>query len=99
MKDEPFTAAATAPIVDGLPEQQELADDKARHERPEGVRSSQMDLSHSPGHPPGEIVTNIDPGGHSGEFSVWLGKAQYSGNLRPRMLRLFSRLLDIRITP
>lgn len=57
MKDEPFTAAVTAPIVDGLPEQQELADDKARHERPEGVRSSQMDLSHSPGHPPGEIVT------------------------------------------
>lgn len=57
MKDEPFTAAAAASIVDGLPEQQELAGDKARHERPEGVGSSQMDLSHSPGHPPGEIVT------------------------------------------
>lgn len=57
VKDEPFTAAATASIVDGLPEQQELAGDKTRHERPEGVRSSQMDLSHSPGHPPGEIVT------------------------------------------
>lgn len=57
MKDEPFSAAAAAPIVDGLPEHRELVGDKARHERPEGARSSHMDLSHSPGHPPGEIVT------------------------------------------
>ena len=69
MKDEPLTAAATAPIVDGLPEQQELADDKTRHERPEGVRSSQMDLSHSPGH--GTADKKLD---HQVRFGVeWEG--------------------------
>lgn len=40
----------------GFPERQELLGGEARHERPEGVRSSHMDLSHPPKRPPGGIV-------------------------------------------
>lgn len=47
---------AAAPLVYGFPERQELLDGEARHERPEGVRSSHMDLSHPPERPPGGIV-------------------------------------------
>lgn len=47
---------AAAPLVDGFSEQHELVGGKARHERPEGVRSSHMDLSHPPERPPGGIV-------------------------------------------
>lgn len=47
---------AAAPPVDGFSEQQELVGGEARHERPEWVRSSHMDLSHAPERPPGGIV-------------------------------------------
>ena len=47
---------AAAPLVDGFSEQQELLGGEARHERPEAVRSSHMDLSHPPERPPGGIV-------------------------------------------
>ena len=48
--------AAAARLVDGFSAQQELVGGEARHERPEGVRSSHMDLSHPPERPPGGIV-------------------------------------------
>lgn len=41
-----------APLVNGFSEQREPVCGEARHERPEGVRSSHMDLSHSPEHHP-----------------------------------------------
>ncbi len=47
---------AAAPLVDSFSEQLEVVGGEARHERPEGVRSSHMDLSHPPERPPGGIV-------------------------------------------
>ena len=47
---------AVAFFVDGFSEQQELVDGESRHERPEGVLSSHIDLSHPSEHPPGGIV-------------------------------------------
>ena len=47
---------AAAPLVNGFSEQQELVGGQTRHERPEGVRSAHMDLSHPPERPPREIV-------------------------------------------
>lgn len=47
---------AAAPLVDGFSEQLELVGGEVRHERPEWVRSSHMDLPHSPERPPGGIV-------------------------------------------
>ncbi len=46
---------AAASLVDGFSEQQELVDGKARHERPEGVLSSHLDLSRPSEHPSGGI--------------------------------------------
>lgn len=46
---------AAAPFADGFSEQQELVGGQARHERPKGVRSSHIDLSHPPERPPGRI--------------------------------------------
>lgn len=48
--------AAAARLVDDFSEQQELVDGEARHERPEGVCLSHMDLHHPPERPPGGIV-------------------------------------------
>lgn len=44
---------ATATHVGGLSEQKELVGDEARHEYPEGVRSSHIELSHLQAHPSG----------------------------------------------
>lgn len=43
---------AAAPLVDSFSEQQELVGGEARLKRPEGVRSSHIDLSHPPERPP-----------------------------------------------
>ena len=94
MKDEPLTAAATAPIVDGLPEQQELADDKTRHERPEGVRSSRMDLSRPPERPPGGIVTKQRSGWALGQILRLAGKSKAFGAFRSPNHHLLSKLLE-----
>lgn len=48
--------AAAARLVDGFSVQQELVGGEARHEHPEGVCLSHMDLSHPPERPPGGIV-------------------------------------------
>ena len=47
---------ASALLVDGFSGQQEPIDGETRYERPKGVRSSHMDLSHPPERPPGGIV-------------------------------------------
>lgn len=47
---------AAVPLVDGFSEQWELVGGQVRRERPKGVRSSHMDLSHPPERPPGGIV-------------------------------------------
>lgn len=48
---------AAARLVDGLSVQQDLVGSQARHEHPEGIRSSHTDLSHPPPErPPGGIV-------------------------------------------
>lgn len=61
--------AAAARLVDGFSVQQELLGGEARHEHPEGVCLSHMDLSHPPERPEG-LSPNKDPGGRSGKFSV-----------------------------
>lgn len=67
--------AAAARLVDGFSVQQELIGGEARHEHPEGVCLSHMDLPHPPERPPEGLSPNKDPGGRSGKFSVWLGRA------------------------
>lgn len=65
---------AAAPLVDGFSEQHELVGGKARHERPEGVRSSHMDLSHPPERPPGGIVAKQRSGWALGQILCLAGK-------------------------
>lgn len=60
---------AAAPLVEDFSEQQGLVSGQARHERPEGIRSSHMDLPHPPERPPGGIVAK-QRSGCSGNFSV-----------------------------
>ena len=86
---------ATASLVDGFSEQQELVGGEARLKRPEGVRSSHMDLSHPPERQPGGIGAKQRFGRCSGKFFVWLGRAWHSGALRPSNYHLLSKLLDI----
>lgn len=52
--DDDFIAAV--PLVSSFSEQQEFVGGQTRHELPEGVRSSHIDLSHPPDRPPGGIV-------------------------------------------
>jgi len=47
---------AAVPLTEGFSEQPELVGGQARHERPEGIRFSHMDLPHLPERPPGGIV-------------------------------------------
>lgn len=86
---------AAAPLVDSFSEQQELVGGEARLKRPEGVRSSHIDLSHPPERPPGGIGAKQRFGRCSGKFYVWLGRAWHSGALRPSNYHLLSKLLDI----
>lgn len=75
---------AAAPLVDGLSEQQELVGGEARHERPEAVRSTHIEICpiRPNAHPEG-LSPNKDPGGRSGGFFVcWEGRS-FSGGLRP----------------
>ena len=59
---------AAASLVDGFSEQLELVGGEARHDVPEGVRSSHMDLSHPPERPPGGIVANQRSGWALGQI-------------------------------
>ena len=72
---------AAAPLVDGFSEQQELVGGEARHERPEGVRSSHMDLSHPPERPPGGIVAKQRSGWALGQILCLAGKSIAFGGL------------------
>ena len=78
---EPPAAAAAAPLVDGLSEQQELVGGQARHERSEGVRSSHIDLSHPPERPPGGIVAKQRSGWALGQILCLAGKSMAFGGL------------------
>lgn len=60
--------AAAARLVDGFSVQQELVGGEARHERPEGVCLSHMDLSHLPERPPGGIVAKQRSGRALGQI-------------------------------
>lgn len=59
---------AASPLVYGFPERQELLGGEARHERPEGVRSSHADLSHSPERTPGSIAAKQRSGWALGQI-------------------------------
>lgn len=72
---------AAAPLVYGFPERQELLGGEARHERPEGVRSSHMDLSHPPERPPGGIVAKQRSGRALGQILCLVGKSMAFGDL------------------
>lgn len=72
---------AAAPLVDGFSEQQELDCGEARHERPEGVRSSHMDLSHPPERPPGGIVAKQRSRWALGQTLCLAGKSIAFGGL------------------
>lgn len=72
---------AAAPLVYGFPERQELLGGEARHERPEGVRSSHMDLSHPPERPPGGIVAKQRSGRALGQILCLAGKSMAFGDL------------------
>jgi len=54
---------------------------EARHERPEGVRSFHMDLSHPPERPPGGIVAKQRSGWALGRILCLAGKSITFGNL------------------
>lgn len=66
---------AAAPLVDGFPEQQELVGGQARHERPEGIRSSHMDLPHPPERPHGGIVAKQRFGWALGQILCLAGRS------------------------
>lgn len=72
---------AAAPLVYGFPERQELLGGEARHERPEGVRSSHMDLSHPPERPPGGIVAKQRSGRALGQILCLVEKSMAFGDL------------------
>ena len=72
---------AAAPLVYGFPERQELVGGVARHERPEGVRSSHMDLPHLPERPPGGIVATQRSGWALGQILRLAGKSMAFGDL------------------
>lgn len=85
---------AAAPLVDGFSEQQELVGGEARHERPEGVRSSHMDLSHPPERPHGRIVAKQRSGWALGQILCLAGKGIAFGDRRAPGNYLLSKLLD-----
>lgn len=66
---------AAAPLVDGFSEQLEVVGGEARNERPEGVRSSHMDLPHPPERPPGGIVAKQRSGWALGQILHLAGKS------------------------
>lgn len=72
---------AAAPLVYGFPERQELLGGEARHERPEGVRSSHLDLSHPPERPPGGIVAKQRSGRALGQILCLVGESMAFGDL------------------
>lgn len=73
--------AAAARLVDGFSVQQELVGGEARHERPEGVCLSHMDLSHPPERPPGGIVAKQRSGRALGQILCLAGKSIAFGEL------------------
>lgn len=85
---------AAAPLVYGFPERQELFGGMARHERPEGVRSSHMDLPHLPERPPGGIVATQRSGWALGQILRLTGKSMAFGAFRPPNHHLLSKLLE-----
>lgn len=85
---------AAAPLVDGFSGQLELVGGEARHDGPEGVRSSHMDLSRPPERPPGGIVAKQRSGWALGQILCSLGRAKHSGALRSLNHHLLSILLD-----
>lgn len=60
--------AAAARLVDGFSVQQDLVGSQARHEHPEGICSSHIDLSHPPESPPGGIVAKQRSGWALGQI-------------------------------
>lgn len=72
---------ATAPLVYGFPERQELVGGEARHKRSEGVRSSHMNLSHPPERPPGGIIAKQRSGWALGQILCLAGECIVFGNL------------------
>ena len=72
---------AAVPLVNGFSEQQELVGGQTRHERPEGVRSSHMDLSHPPERPPRGIVAKQRSGWALGQILCLSRKSVAFGDL------------------
>lgn len=62
-------------------EQQELVNGQARHECPEGIRSSHIDLSHPPERPPGGIVAKQISEWALGQILCLAGKSIAFGDL------------------
>ena len=84
---------AAVPLVYGFPEQQELLGGEARHERPEGVHSSHMDLSHPPERPPGGIVAKQRSGRALGQILCLAGKSIAFGDLPvPGTVKILSQI-------
>lgn len=84
-----------ARLVDGFSVQQELVGGEARHERPEGVCLSHMDLSHPPKRPPGGIVAEKRSGAGARANSLFGSEGHgIRGALRSPNLHLLSKLLD-----
>lgn len=73
--------AAAARLVDGFSVQQELVGGEARHERPEGVCLSHMDLSHPPERPPEGMVAKQRSGWTIGQILCLAGKSIAFGEL------------------
>lgn len=85
---------AAAPLVYGFPEWQELVGGVARHERPEVVLSSHMDLPHLLERPPGGIVATQRFGWALGQILRLAGQSMAFGAFRPPNHHLLSKLLE-----
>lgn len=88
---------AAASLVDGFSEQQELVGGEVRHKRPEGVRSSHMDLSHPPERPSGGIVAKQRSGWALGQILCLAGKSMAFGGPAPPNHHPLSKLLVLTI--
>lgn len=85
---------ATAHLVDGLSEHQELVVSKVRHERPEVARSSHMNLPHPPQRPPGGIVAKQRSRCALGLIQNEVGECMAFGGSGPPNHHLLSEQLD-----
>ena len=91
-----FPGSAERPprALSGFPERQEIVGGEARYERPEGARSSHMNLSHPPERPPGGIFAKQRSGWALGQILRLAGKSMAFGAFQSPNHHLLSKQLE-----